>query len=224
MKILAIETSTEACSAALLIDGHTAEEFQVVPRGHAELILAMVDRLLAQAALRPADLDAVAFGRGPGAFTGLRIATGVVQGIAFAAELPVSPVSTLAAIAQGAYRERGATRVLAAIDARMQEVYFGPFVVESGLMVAAGEEVVSPPERVPRPEGEGWHGAGTGWGTYREPLMARLGSAVTSSEGERLPHAADVAALAVREVSRGNVVAAELAMPVYLRDQVVQRR
>ncbi len=120
MKLLAIETATEACSAALYIDGEISERYEVAPRRHAELILLMMEQLLTEAELKLTQLDALAFGRGPGSFTGVRIATGVIQGAAFGAQLPVVPVSTLAALAQRHYRMRGACRILPAFDARMK--------------------------------------------------------------------------------------------------------
>ena len=164
MKLLAIDTSTEACSAAVLIDGEIRERYRLAPREHTHLILPMIDELLRESDLKVGGLDAVAFGRGPGAFTGLRIAAGVVQGIAFGADLPVVPVSSLAALAQGGYRETGACRVLAAIDARIQEVYWAACEFDdAGQLQMIGDEVVCSPEQVPIPGGDDWHGVGSGW-------------------------------------------------------------
>lgn len=223
MKLLAFETATEACSAALYIDGEVREEYEFAPREHTRLLLGMIDRLLAQAGLRPAQLDALAFGRGPGAFTGVRIATGVAQGIAYAAELPVVPVSTLAALAQGGQREFGWTRVAAAIDARMNEVYWASFSAnDAGLMVARSDELVCAAEQVPLLDGEGWHGIGSGWQTFADTLATRQEGRVLDWQGEYLPHARDVAVLAVDAFSKGVAVTAREALPVYLRDQVVQ--
>ncbi len=223
MKLLAIETATEACSAALYFDGELQEAYEFAPREHTRLVLAMVDRLLADAELKPAQLDALAFSRGPGAFTGVRIGTGVAQGIAYAADLPVVPVSTLAALAQGGWREFGWTHVATAIDARMNEVYWGAWSAnDAGLMVAHSDELVCPPEQVPLLDGEGWHGIGSGWQTYAEALNERQQGRVLDWQGEYLPHAQDVAVLAVAAFARGEVVTAREAMPVYLRDKVVQ--
>lgn len=223
MKLLAIETATEACSAALLLDGDIRLRHTVEPRRHAELILTMTEQLLAEASLGLRDLDGIAFGRGPGAFTGVRIAVGVVQGLAFGADLPVVPVSTLQALAQGALRETGHARVLAAIDARMGEVYWGAFIAgEDGLLVPAGEEGVFPPEAVPIPDSGEWFGTGTGWAAHGEALKRRLQREVPF-EGERLPSAWDVALLAAPRLRRGEGLAPEQALPVYLRDQVAQR-
>lgn len=221
MKLLAIDTSTEACSAALLIDGEVRERYQLAPRRHAQLILPMVDELMSEAGLRPAALDALAFGRGPGAFTGLRIAAGIVQGIAFGADLPVVPVSSLAALAQGVVRERGAERVLAAIDARMDEVYWGQYRCGAqGLVVALDQDRLCPPAAVPPLERQGWVGAGSGWQRYGDVLAARLGNGVREWDGQRYPAAEDVARLGAAGLARGEAVAAEAALPVYLRDEV----
>jgi tRNA threonylcarbamoyladenosine biosynthesis protein TsaB len=221
MKLLAIETATEACSAALYLDGEVRELYEFAPRQHTRLLLGMVDRLMAEAGLSPSRLDALAFGRGPGAFTGVRIATGVAQGIAYAAELPVVPVSTLAALAQGGFREFGWTRVAAAIDARMNEVYWGAFSAnDAGMMVAYSDEVVCTAGEVPMLDGERWHGIGSGWQAYAEALTQRQGR-VLDWQGEYLPHAQDVALLAADAFAKGRAVSAGEALPVYLRDQVV---
>lgn len=223
MKLLAFETATEACSAALYIDGEVGEVFQFAPREHTRLLLDMIDGLLAEAGLAPAQLDALAFGRGPGAFTGVRIATGVAQGIAYAADLPVVPVSTLAALAQGGKREFGWTRVAAAIDARMNEVYWAAYSAnDAGLMVAHSDELVCAAEQVPMLDGTDWHGIGSGWQTFAEALNLRQQGRVLDWQGEYLPHAQDVAVLAVDAFAKGLAVSAREALPVYLRDQVVQ--
>jgi len=224
MKLLAIETATEACSVALYIDGDVREDFRMAPREHARLVLGMADELLAEAGLKVTDLDALAFGRGPGAFTGVRIATSVVQGIAFAAELPVVPVSTLAALAQGGHREHGWTRIAAAIDARMNEVYWAIYECTEGLVQPVEEEVVCPPQAVALPEGERWYGIGSGWLSYADALTERLGDRVSGALGEVYPHAQDIAVLAAEAISRGEAVSPEQALPVYLRDQVVHQK
>lgn len=224
MKILAIETATEACSAALLIDGSVSERYQVQPRMHSQLILPMMDELLAEAGVALASLDAIAFGRGPGAFTGVRIAVGVAQGAAFAADLPVVPVSTLAALAQRAYRELGWRRLLPAFDARMQEVYWGAYAVDTqGLVSSRVADEVSAPDRVTRPDGDGWRGVGAGWGSYRALLEQRLGGAVESVNADLLCSAHDVALLGAAGFAAGEAVAAEQALPLYLRDKVASR-
>jgi len=223
MKLLAIDTATEACSAALWVDDEVIFRYQVAPRQHGNLILPMLESLLAEGELTLKQLDGLAFGRGPGAFTGVRIATGVVQGVAYGADLPVVAVSTLATLAQRAYREHAERRVLSAIDARMKEVYWGAYELsESGVMRSLATEVVLAPERVQPPEGA-WSGAGTGWGTYESQLSAPLEGRLNCVLGELLPHAQDVAALAVVDLKVGLGVSAEKALPVYLRDNVAQK-
>ena len=225
MKLLALDTATEACSAALLIDGEVRERFEIAPRDHARLLLPMAQSLLDEAGLKVGGLDAIAFGRGPGSFTGVRIAASITQGVAFAASLPVIPVSSLAALAQGLlpHAEAG-ERLLAAIDARMDEVYWGAFTLGAeGLVVPSGEERVVPPDAVPLPDGDGWFGVGTGWGSYGVQLAARLGDRVRGSESDHFPRAAAVARLAVADWQAGRTVAPEFAIPVYLRDQVAKK-
>ncbi|HWQ94164.1 MAG TPA: tRNA (adenosine(37)-N6)-threonylcarbamoyltransferase complex dimerization subunit type 1 TsaB, partial [Gammaproteobacteria bacterium] len=188
MKLLAIDTSTEACSAALLIGTETREHFKLAPREHAKLILPMVDKLLAEAGLSLSQLDAIAFGRGPGSFTGLRIAAGVAQGLAFGADVPVLPISTLAALAQGAYTDLGATRVLTALDARMSEVYWGVYQINgAGVMELHGAEEVCAPGNVSLPLDGEWVGAGSGWKEYGAALREHCGTLVYTVMPERLP-------------------------------------
>lgn len=225
MNIIAIETSTEACSAALLIDHEVREIYRLAPRQHTELILPMIDQLLAQGGVSRAQLDAVAFGRGPGAFTGVRIATGVAQGIAFALDIPVAPVSTLAALAHGVWREHGERRIAAAIDARMEEIYWGCYQVEGrGSVALLGAEQVCPPHAATLPAGEGWYGAGSGWATYGAALQERFALRLAGFDAERFPHAHDIALLGATLLQNGQAVSADAALPLYLRDQVVQKK
>ena len=221
MKILALETATEACSAALNIDGEIRERFEIAPRGHSALILPMLESLLTEADIPLGQVDALAFGRGPGAFTGVRIGVGVAQGVAFGADLPVLPISTLAALAQAT----DAGQVLAAIDARMDEVYWGQYRRdEGGLMRLQGEECVAAPEATPVAQGEGWLGAGSGWGAYGNSLRARHAGQLGEVAVEALPHAAAVSRLAVAAFAAGEAVGAEQALPVYLRDKVTWKK
>ncbi|MBW6081808.1 tRNA (adenosine(37)-N6)-threonylcarbamoyltransferase complex dimerization subunit type 1 TsaB [Pseudomonas aeruginosa] len=207
--LLALDTSTEACSVALLHEGRALSHYEVIPRLHAQRLLPMVRDLLDEAGVALSAVDAIAFGRGPGAFTGVRIAIGVVQGLAFALQRPVLAVSDLAILAQRAYREQGAERVAAAIDARMDEVYWGCYQLQQGEMRLAGSEAVLPPERVAVPwdaAAADWFGAGTGWGYVQR--------------GRALRHAEDLLSLAGFAWARGEGVEAEQALPVYLRDNV----
>jgi tRNA threonylcarbamoyladenosine biosynthesis protein TsaB len=227
MKILALDTSTEACSAALLVDAEIQQRYQVAPREHGALILPMIDHLLAEAGLSPMQLDALAFGRGPGAFVGVRIATGVAQGIAFAADLPVVPVSSLAALAQGVNYDH----VYSAIDARMNEVYWGAYRKNSeGIVELLGGETVCPPENVAsilpdnlaQDKDKPWYGVGSGWGSYADVLQKQVG-ALRAYEANNLPQAKDVAHIARHEFSRGRVIEATKAVPTYLRNNVAQK-
>jgi len=225
MRLLAIETATEACSAALLWDGELRLRYQIQPRGHSELILGMMDELLAEAGIRPQALDAIAFGCGPGSFTGVRIAVGVAQGAALGAGVPVVPVSTLAALAQRAYRESGVRRLLPAYDARMQEVYWAGYEVgaEGVVQVVVPEEVAAP-QAVTLPSGEAWLGVGSGWRSYAEILTDRLGA--TRLQGvlpELLCSAEDVARLGACALASGAALPPERGIPVYLRNRVVSR-
>ena len=218
MRLLAIDTSGPLCSAALLLDGDLTERVQLAPRRHAELILPMMDALLHEAGAALADLDALAYGHGPGSFTGVRIAAAVVQGAAFGAGLPVIGISTLAALAQGAWRLHGVRQVLCAQDARMGEVYWGAYQLdEHDIMRSWDRDRVGAPDRVQRPDGEEvWAGAGSGWQVHAELLAAAVG-AVRPLPLEHC-HARDVAALA----AEGGGVSAQNALPVYLRERVAE--
>jgi tRNA threonylcarbamoyladenosine biosynthesis protein TsaB len=221
MILLAIETATDACSAALTIGDEVLERFELAPRAHTELILPMIDELMAEAGITISQVDAMAFGRGPGAFTGVRIAVGVTQGIAFGADLPVVPVSTLAALAQG----MSADKVLAALDARMDEVYWGAYRRNAaGVMELDGEECVSAPGEVPLPSGEDWQGVGAGWIAYEAILAERCAGQVEAWDGAVFPRARDVAVLGLAGYQAGQAVSAEQALPVYLRDKVTWKK
>lgn len=219
MKLLAFDTATEACTAALWLDGRVLERSERHSR-HSEHLLPMIDALLAESGLKLSQLDAIAFGRGPGSFTGLRIGAGVAQGLAFAADLPVVPVSSLAALAQGA----DADRVLAAFDARMQQVYWGAYRrAAHGRVEPLQLESVASPVAVSWPEGSGWVGAGSGWDAYTERLMSRLGSAVERWIPAALPQARHLAVLGAAAFAAGQAMPAEQALPVYIRDDVASK-
>ncbi len=218
VNVLAIDTATEQCSVALSRGTQCIERCVQTPRGHAELVLPMVQELMAEAGLNFTQLNAIAFGRGPGAFTGVRIAIGVAQGLAFAADLPLLPVSDLAAVAQQATVPAGA-RILVCMDARMGEVYTGLFSMGAdGLVDSHGDEQVCPPERVTVPANDLTLGLGTGFHAY-QTLRERYG--VLTLDDHALPRARDIARLGVRDWRAGRAVRAELAALVYLRDQVV---
>jgi tRNA threonylcarbamoyladenosine biosynthesis protein TsaB len=247
VRVLAIDTATENCSAALLIDGRVRSREIEMDRGHAERILPMVDDLLTEAGLTLHDLDAIAFGRGPGSFTGVRLAVTVTQGLAFGSNRGVVPVSDLRAVAQRAFRQDATlTRVLVCNDARMSEVYWACFERGGdGLARLEGEEHVSKPSDVKLPPG--WStvtAVGRGFIAYAEALRAAVPtvigggdpivgtapeaspkiSASTPDAAEDLlrflPHAVDVALLSAPEVAAGRLISAETATPIYLRDNV----
>jgi tRNA threonylcarbamoyladenosine biosynthesis protein TsaB len=217
VKILAIDTATERCSAALLTDERCIERSIETARGHAELILPMVESVLRESGLRLQDLDGLAYGRGPGAFTGVRIAVGVVQGLGYGADLPTVGISDLAAIAQQVARPND--RVLVCMDARMGEVYWATFdcSAETGLVVPDGAERVARPENVTA-SGAITVLAGAGFGAHRQLMQLSPNSAVHDSA---LPRAREIGLLARPELAGGRGKPAMAAQPVYLRDSVV---
>lgn len=217
MKLLAIETATEACSVAVHVDGETVERFDIAPRRHAELTLPWAGELLAAAGITPRQLDAVAISRGPGAFTGVRLAIAIAQGIALGIDRPLLAVSTLQALALRA--PAGSERVLAAIDARMGEVYVGGFAGAAGQWAALDTEQVLAPTAV-AVNGAGWFGVGTGFAAADGALAAHAGDALAGVDASALPHAADVATLALAAWARGEAIAPERVEPAYLRNNV----
>lgn len=225
-KILALDTSTEFCSAAIMVDQEVLFKGEIAPREHTTKILPMVDQLLVDAGLKLTDLDALAFGQGPGSFTGVRIGIGIAQGLAFGADLPMVGVSTLQAMAQGAYRTTQASHVVAAIDARMNEVYWGRFSrTDTGAWHIEDEECVIPPSELVEQTVASdltWTQVGTGWEAYAEQF-AQLGLTRTPS-GVLYPESQDIVVLAQHELANGNQVGAEAASPVYLRDKVAWKK
>ncbi|MGB5621684.1 MAG: tRNA (adenosine(37)-N6)-threonylcarbamoyltransferase complex dimerization subunit type 1 TsaB [Gammaproteobacteria bacterium] len=223
MNILALETATDRCSVALAVAGTLCCRQSSEPRIHARRVLGMVDECLSEAGLAPANVDLITFGCGPGSFTGVRIATAVVQGLALGLECPVVPVSTLAAAAVGVCRQRGGSRVAVCVDARMDECYWGLYTVtDKGVAELLGEESVSGPDALPRPPAPGWLGVGSGWHRYPE-LARRMDADVEVLEPDLLPEARDLIKTARAAYDRGEAVAADAAMPVYLREQVAWR-
>lgn len=223
VRLLAIETSTPACSAALWVDDSVLERYALAPRQHAALMLPMIESLLLEAGITVAQLDAVAFGCGPGSFTGVRIAASMVQGIAFAADLPVVPVSTLAALAQGGMRLTGGQQVMAALDARKAEVYWGCYTdTGTGTVALQGSECVCAPAEVHCPAVDGWVGVGSGWEAYPDELMKRAVGRVVRVLPDFEPRAIDVARLGNHAYRQGKMVRPEEAVPVYLRNNVAE--
>jgi len=220
MNLLAIDTATEACTVALQVDGKRVE--QVVPgRQHAERLLEQVNGLLSQQNITLSDMDALVWGRGPGMFTGLRIGAGVVQGLAYAIDRPVVCVSSLAVLAQA--QIDGAEKILAAIDARMGQVYWAAFRSGESGVDAITEEQVSDPSMV----GEGleglYVGTGSGWDQYHERLAASLGSRLDRWFPQQYPTGDALLSLGEKLYAEGKAVPAFEALPVYVRDDVARK-
>ena len=218
MNILALDTATESCNVGLWLNGQVRER-QVPGRQHAEQLLQMIRDLLDESGIVPSQLDAIAFGRGPGMFTGLRIGAGITQGLAFALDIPVVPISSLAALA----RACDAEHVLAAIDARMEQVYWGAFRRQGDVVESMGDEQVTAPTKVHVQGGATWIGCGSGWDRYGSELEAALGDRFGGWREGCSPRASDIACLAEPILRAGGGLAAEEAVPVYVRDDVARK-
>lgn len=220
MKLLALDTATEACSVALSVDGRIEERFETAGRSHTERMMPMVQELMAGAGLAFSQLDGIACGVGPGSFAGVRIGVGFVKGLSLALDRPVVGVSSLPAMALRAIRG-GAPQVLAAIDARMNEVYWGVYGVGAdGLPQALRDETVCAPAGVPAVDPGDWVAVGTGWGAYPDALKAAAGVEPRLVLADALPHAEDILRLALPVFAAGQAVSGDLLLPVYLRNKV----
>lgn len=224
MKILAIDTSSDACSVALDIDGEVLSDHRIASQQHAQLLLPMIDGLMANSSISAQALDGVAFGAGPGSFTGLRIAAATAQGIAFGADIGVLPVSSLQAVAHGVYVEQQSTQVAVAFDARMDEVYWGVFECDdTGIMRAVEQERVCPPTDIALPASSSeytWTLVGTGADRYIDVLSTGLEGFQLQHINDVWPHAEYVAHLARVDAQKSGFKPANEALPVYLRDKV----
>lgn len=225
MHLLAIESSSETLSVALLADGQVLSREASEPRRHGSLILGLVDQLLAEAGIARRQLDAIAFGRGPGAFTGVRLACSVAQGLGFGLDRPVYPVSTLAALARAGFRAGAAGPALVLLDARMGELYAGGFQWADGTPQIVLEEQLTAPKDLDLPGDDDWSVWGSGWSVHRAQLGPRLGIRLHGvAQAPQLAHARDVAALALLQWRSGARPGALEALPVYLRDKVALTR
>lgn len=234
MKILALDTSTEVCSVALQSGDELLTRFDDSGRKNTDIILPFIDELMAEAGLKPQQLDLIAFGRGPGSFTGVRVATGIAQGIAFAADLPVAPVSTLAMLAQGAFEATAAQTILTINDARMKEVYAAAYRFEASADFSEilAECVCKPADLEychPEQSGSGVEGArplivGTGFGAYAEVLQDKFPATAWDINQMIKPHARHLIPIALQMQARDQLVSAEQALPVYLRDNVAKKK
>ncbi len=242
--IIAVETATEACSAALLIENEGTQSihkrFQLAPREHTKLILPMLEEVLADANLKLTDVDAIAFGRGPGAFTGLRIATGIAQGLALSVDKPILPVSSLQSMALAAYKETSSEnkktsseninqRIIVAIDARMGEIYWAEYQIIEDSVEQIGEEQLSKPEEMfkkiePLVEDNSIIVIGSGWDKYMQAFQARNEDVNKLQHlSEKFPDAAEVAELGLVAFEKGETQSIEDAQPVYLRNNVAEK-
>lgn len=221
--ILALDTATEACSVALQYQNHITHTDELSPRTHTQRILPMIDELLTQANLTIKDVDYLAFGRGPGSFTGVRVGVGIAQGLALGAELPVIAVSNLMAMAEQAYHETGATEVVALIDARMNEVYFAQFSRKESGWIEVVNEQVCPPEKAIEQIQQDRKPAivGTGWAAYPQFKQASLDVTLTEIT---LPSARYMLTLAEQAIKDGNIQTAMDIEPVYLRNEVTWQK
>lgn len=226
-RLLALETSGQACSVALRQGGEIIEHYEVIPRLHARKILPMINDLLAQTELKLNQIDAIAFTRGPGSFTGIRIATGIAQGLGFGLDIPLLPVSTLATLAQTVYREYNAQQVMTVLDAHMKEVYWGCYREQDGLMELLGEEQIGSPESLqaafPREGRQSWVGAGDGWHDTQN-FPEAVASGVLSVYPDCCPRAQDLLRLALRDYRAGLLMSPESAQPAYLRGKSAWRK
>ena len=216
MRVLALETSTEYCSVALWLDGAVVERCELVGQKHSELLMAMLDGVLKQAGVKLAQLDGIAFGMGPGSFTGVRIACGAAQGLAFGADLPVAGVCTLQALAEAS----GKLRVIAALDARMGEIYHAAYEKREGAWVALSEPRLCKPEEAPPLSGNDWFGAGSGFAVHGAVLAERYAGQLQGADDAAVPQAAAIAALGAAQFAQGVGMDAAEALPLYLRDKV----
>ncbi|TCS70561.1 tRNA threonylcarbamoyladenosine biosynthesis protein TsaB [Sulfuritortus calidifontis] len=221
MKILAFDTSTEWCSVALDLDGTLSSRAVLAGQRHSEWLLPMVQELLAEAGLVLTQLDALAIGQGPGSFTGLRIACGAAQGLAFGANLPVVPVITLEAMAAQALADSEFDGAVVCVDARMNEVYAAVYAKAPAGLAAQVAPGLFAPSAAPLPVAAGRYlGCGSGFAAYAEPLATRYGDRLAELRPERYPHAEWIARLAADKWRAGQAVVAEAVEPLYIRDKV----
>ncbi|WP_416308099.1 tRNA (adenosine(37)-N6)-threonylcarbamoyltransferase complex dimerization subunit type 1 TsaB [Neptunicella sp. SCSIO 80796] len=228
MNILIIDTSTEACSVALQFDDSQYYRYEICPQQHSQRLLPMVDEVLVEAGIKLQQLDYLGFGRGPGSFTGVRIATGMIQGLALGTDLSVVGLSTLAAMAQQAYQLHDAKEVIAATDARMDEVYIGHYQLQNGVMVLTGEEQVLPPDDavtqiiLPALNGNSkLAGVGTGWQAYPELMLQHR---LQFCSDILYPDARYMLKLAQQAIEQGQALEVDQIQPVYLRDKVTWKK
>ena len=216
MRVLALDTSTEYCSVALWDDGAIAERCELVGQKHSEVLIEMLDVLLKDAGLGIKDCNGIAFGKGPGSFTGVRIACGAAQGLALGADIPVVGVCTLLALAEAS----GKARVIAALDARMGEVYHAAYEMHEDVWTTVSEPCLCKPEDAPQVPGDDWFGIGSGFAMHGVMLDKRYAGQLRGVDGTAVPQAAAIAVLGAAQFANGCGVDAAEALPLYLRDKV----
>lgn len=217
--MLALDTATAACSVALRVGESISTIHRIIPRSHSRELLPMIEELLFREHVSLSDLTVIAFGCGPGSFTGLRIAVGVVQGLGFSLDIPVIPVSTLACLAQGHYRRHGHAQILVAMQARQQEIYWGSYRAKDELVAPVFSDRLIDASQVLLPGPGTWSGIGDGW-QHQEMMEKCLDQKVVEIDMSELPNARDIVLLASRDLTNGNTLTAQEARPVYLRDKV----
>ena len=215
MDILALDTSTEYCSVALWLDGAVIERGELVGQKHSEVLIGMVDALLKDSGFGVRDIDGIAFGMGPGSFTGVRIACGAAQGLALGANLPVAGVCTLEALAEAS----GRLRVIAALDARMGELYLAAYEKRAGVWITVAEPCLCKPGNAPMVSGDGWFGAGSGFAVHDLALGERYAGQLQGVDGGAVPQASAIAVLGAARFALGLGADAAEALPLYLRDK-----
>ena len=223
MKLLGIETSSNVGSVALRIGGEIRSAEMASPREQTEQLLTLVHESLAAAGLTLRDLDGIAFGRGPGSFTGLRIAAAIAQGLAVTSGVPLLPVSSLQCLAQTALRSAGAACSLVCVDARMGEVYWAAFALHGDVMRPAGDERLGMPANLAAPAARPWAAVGDGFASYRDAL-AGLAAGAERTLADLKPAAQDLLPQAVADLAAGRSVTPRDALPVYLREHTAWRR
>jgi tRNA threonylcarbamoyladenosine biosynthesis protein TsaB len=216
MQVLALDTSTEYCSVALWRDGTIIERCDLVGQRHSEVLMQMLDALLKDEGFGIKDMDGIAFGKGPGSFTGVRIACGATQGLALGANLRVAGVCTLQALAETS----GKLRVIAALDARMGELYLAAYEKREGTWMTVIEPCLCRPEDAPMLWGSDWFGAGSGFAVHGDELARRYGGQLQGVDGGAIPQASAIAVLGAARFALGQGVDADAALPLYLRDRV----
>lgn len=220
--VLVVDTSTSACCLAIKKGDELTEDFEIAGRSHSEIILPKIKSLLERCHLSPGDLQLIVFGQGPGSFTGLRIAVGVVQGLSFGLNIPLTAVSGLACLAQGEYRNHGSENILVAMAARQTEVYWAAFQVSEKIARPTVNECVVDVAALEPIENRDWVGVGEGWELKKE-IEQSIGLQIEVTRTQVYPQPLDILELGLQKYQEGEIIAAEEAQPVYLRETFVRK-